>query len=107
MTIMSAYSTWCDSCAELHRPRQIGWQWRCAIVQPQRQPNRNQHQQSEAQRLVDQDERQIFRRDCRHHAHADEEHGEDASRHQPVQQPLKQGKTMGSGGHGLTASVRG
>lgn len=76
-------------------------------MQPQRQPDQHEDQQEDADCLVDQDERQIFRRDRGDHADANEQHGEDADRHQPVQNALDQGKTMRSAGHGLAVSVRG
>jgi len=54
-------------------------------------------------------ERQVFRLDGRHHAHADEQHGKDANGHKPVKPALERSEALDlDGGHGFVrGAVRG
>ena len=79
---------------EPHRLGQIGGQQRRSVAQAHRQADQCQSQNCNAERLVNRNERQIFRLDGRHHAHADEQHGQDADRHQPMQQALERREAL-------------
>ena len=93
---------------ELHRLGQVGRQRRRAVAQAHRQADQREHQNGDAERFVDRNERQIFRHDGGHHADADEQHRQDADRHEPVQQALERGEALAVPDHGLApVAVRG
>ena len=57
---------------------------------------------------MDRNERQVFRHDRGDHADADEQHGQDADRHEPVQHALQQREASVDANHGLApVAVRG
>jgi hypothetical protein len=93
---------------ELHRLGQVGRQRRRTITQAHSQADQRERQDGDAERLMNCDERQIFRHHRGHHAHADEQHGQDAGGHEPVQQTLHRGEAPVSDDHGLApVAVRG
>ena len=56
---------------------------------------------------MNRNQRQIFRRDGRNHVDADEQHRQDAERHDPVQRALER-REAGGGAHGFASvTVRG
>ena len=55
--------------------------------------------------FVNRDEGQIFGGNGRDHPDADEEHGEDADRHQPVQRALQRREPLSHAGHGVASGA--
>jgi len=93
---------------ELHRLGQVGRQRRRTVTQAHSQADQRERQDGDAERLMDCNERQIFRHDRGHHAHADKQHGQDAGRHEPVQQTLQRGEASATPDHRVApVAVRG
>ena len=93
---------------QLYRFGQVGRQRRRAVAQADRQANEGQHQNGDAEGFMERDEGQIFRHHAGHHADADEEHGQEAGRHHPVEEALQRGEASTGPGHGwASVAVRG
>ena len=63
----------------------------------QRQTDERQTRIADPQRLMNLNQCQVLRGGGRDHAHADEQHGEDADCHEPVKQLLRCGEARAAG----------
>ena len=94
-----------EFCCKLHGRGQIGRQRGRAVVPAHRQTNQGEDENDGAEPFMSRDEGQIFRGNGRDHSDADEQHGEDADRHQPVERTLQRLEPLSDGDHGVAPAA--